>query len=73
MSVWEAMEIPLDLLHYEAQRGSEPKAFNFRHCFKSVKGEEPVDFHIASYLFTELPRPEDAIQAISGIFSYFNK
>lgn len=76
MSVWEALEIPLDLLHYEAQRGSqrrEPKAFNFRHCFKSVKGKEPVDFQIASYLSTELSRPEDAIQAISGIFSYFNK
>ena len=32
-----------------------------------------VDFHIESYFSTELSRPEDAIHAMSGIFSYFNK
>jgi hypothetical protein len=75
MSVWEALDIPLDLLHHETQRGSqrrEPKTFSFRQCFRSVKKTRIVDHHIASYFSRELSRPEDAIRAISGIFSYFN-
>jgi Heterokaryon incompatibility protein (HET) len=76
MSIWEALDIPLDLLHYEAQRGGqrrESKMFNFGQHFQSTKENMTTDHHIGSYFSTELSRPEDAIHAISGIFSYFNK
>ncbi|KAN0104948.1 HET domain containing protein [Hyaloscypha variabilis] len=77
MSVWEAMDVSLDILHDEAAIGSQlrpARKFTKEPRFESLtQGTHNVDANIASYFSTELSRSEDAIQAISGIFSHFNK
>lgn len=57
MSIWEALDIPLDLLHSEAQRGSqrrESMRLSFQEAFQRTKEMRMVDFHIESY-FSSLP------------------
>ncbi|KAE9363988.1 HET-domain-containing protein [Stipitochalara longipes BDJ] len=76
MSVWEAMDVSLDVLHCEGSRHRKAKTFvkDFRiESLTQKRGVVPIDDNIASYFSTELSRPEDAIQAISGIFSHWNK
>ncbi|KAK1752711.1 HET-domain-containing protein [Echria macrotheca] len=81
MDVWEGLDIPLDILHYEprvpldqdtGRQFRQARTFDVLQWFQYQKTTHSVDFHIMCFLSRELTRPDDAIRAVKGIFSRFN-
>ena len=75
MSVWEAMDVPLGVLHGAASVDGIRKArqFTYERHFQPLRKSYDLDSSINSYFPTELSYPEDAVRAISGVFSHYNK
>ena len=79
MSVWETVNVSLDDLYHQrdwedlkctVRRG---KGFMHGSYFEPLSKAANVDSNLNSYFSTELSHLEDAIQAMSGIFSRYNK